>query len=125
MTPKSLSSEIDLAYESNKNKYNNLVSWDSLRLSKRRLCEIASILGGKRLSAMLRNYATDYKSWNHGMPDLILWDLDTNRIKFSEVKSENDRLSEVQRAWIAYLSQSAIDVEVCYVNRAEGQDGIE
>lgn len=29
------------------------------------------------------------------MPDLILWDAKTQRVKFSEVKSENDRLSEV------------------------------
>lgn len=51
------------------------------------------------------------------MPDLILWDAKTGRVKFSEVKSENDRLSEVQRAWIASLSQSQIEVEVCLVNR--------
>jgi Fanconi-associated nuclease 1 len=51
------------------------------------------------------------------MADLILWDADTGRIKFSEVKSENDRLSEVQRAWIAYLSQIGVNIEVCYVNR--------
>ena len=60
------------------------------------------------------------------MPDLILWDPTTGRVKFSEVKSENDRLSEVQRAWIAYLSQSKIEVEVCLVNRASaGEEAIE
>ena len=51
------------------------------------------------------------------MPDLILWDSKTDRVKFSEVKSETDRLSEVQRAWLAFLSQNEIEVEVCYVNR--------
>ena len=60
------------------------------------------------------------------MPDLILWDPRTGRVKFSEVKSENDRLSEVQRAWIAYLSTSKIEVEVCLVNRAPvGEESIE
>ncbi len=60
------------------------------------------------------------------MPDLILWDPSTGRVKFSEVKSENDRLSEVQRAWIAYLSQSQIEVEVCLVNRVlSGEEAIE
>ena len=60
------------------------------------------------------------------MPDLILWDPSTGRVKFSEVKSENDRLSEVQRAWIAYLSQSQIEVEVCLVNRApSGEESID
>lgn len=29
------------------------------------------------------------------MPDLILWCKDTGRVKFSEVKSENDKLSDV------------------------------
>jgi len=74
----------------------------------------------------MANYCKDYKYWNHGMPDLILWDPTTGRVKFSEVKSENDRLSEVQRAWIAYLSQSKIEVEVCLVNRASaGEEAIE
>ena len=60
------------------------------------------------------------------MPDLILWDSSTGRVKFSEVKSENDRLSEVQRAWIAYLSQSQIEVEVCLVNRVlNGEEAID
>ena len=87
--------ELDKLYETNKNKYNSLVSWDSLRLNKRRLIEIGQVIGGLRLSRLIRNYCIDYKYWNHGMPDLILWDLDTNRVIFSEVKSENDRLSEV------------------------------
>ena len=55
------------------------------------------------------------------MPDLILWD--KTRVKFSEVKSETDRLSEVQRAWIAFMSQNKIDVEVCYVNRPHENNG--
>ena len=58
------------------------------------------------MSAILRNYTTDFRFWNHGMPDLILWDQNTNRVKFSEVKSENDRLSEVQKARLAYMSQN-------------------
>jgi hypothetical protein len=29
------------------------------------------------------------------MPDLIVWDEKSKRIKFSEVKSTNDRLSEI------------------------------
>jgi hypothetical protein len=95
---------LNQSYEQNENKFNRFVSWDSLRLTKRRLGEIAVIFGGKRLAAIMINYCKDFKFWNHGMADLILWDSATGRVKFSEVKSENDRLSEVQRAWIAYLS---------------------
>ncbi len=71
------------------------MNWNSIRLNKRRLKEIASILGGIKISAIIKNYTIDYKFWNHGMADLILWDQSTQRVKFSEVKSENDRLSEV------------------------------
>ena len=51
------------------------------------------------------------------MPDLIVWsDL---KAKFSEVKSESDRLSEVQIAWLDYFNRNGIEAEVCYVNRLE------
>eukprot|EP00347_Sterkiella_histriomuscorum_P004973 403358381 len=116
-----LTEDISKLYEANKNKFNQFINWDSLRLNKRRLIEIAQVIGGLRLSRILSNYCKDYKHWNHGMPDLILWDAKTGRVKFSEVKSETDRLSEVQRAWIAFFSQNEIDVEVCYVNRLPHQ----
>lgn len=126
MSEKALCEQLSQSYDGNRNKFNFFVSWDSLRLTKKRLCEIASIVGGKRLSLLMSNYCKDYKYWNHGMPDLILWDPSTGRVKFSEVKSENDRLSEVQRAWIAYLSQSQIEVEVCLVNRVvSGEEAID
>lgn len=50
------------------------------------------------------------------MPDLIVWNEKSRRIKFSEVKSTNDRLSEIQKAWLAYLSRNQIECEVCLVN---------
>ena len=95
MSQDKLFKEITKSFELHKNKYNSLVQWDSLKLSCKRLAEIGSIIGGNRLSKLLRNYCIDYKYWNHGMPDLVLWCKDTNRIKFSEVKSETDRLSDV------------------------------
>jgi hypothetical protein len=60
-------------YDKHKGKYNGLVNWDSLKLTGKRLGEIAGVLGSKNLSKIMTNYATDYKHWNHGMPDLILW----------------------------------------------------
>jgi hypothetical protein len=79
------------------------VHWDAVKLNKKRLGEIGSVIGGVRLSKILRNYCVDYKHWNHGMPDLILWCKASNRVKFSEVKSENDRLSDVQIAWLHFF----------------------
>ena len=73
MTSEQLADEINTMYLSHRNKYNALVNWDSTRLTLNRLVEIGSILGGRRLSKILENYCRDYKSWGHGMPDLILW----------------------------------------------------
>jgi len=73
-------------------------------------------LGGDKVSAILKNYTVSYKFWNHGMADLILWNVKTNKIKFSEVKSTNDRLSETQKAWLQYMQENNIDCEICLVN---------
>jgi hypothetical protein len=96
------------------NKFNDFVNWNSSRLTLKKLQQIASLLGGKQLAAILKNYTKQYKFWNHGMPDLILWNAKT--VKFSEVKSETDRLSAVQQAWLTYFSENEINCEVCLVN---------
>jgi hypothetical protein len=72
---------------------------------------------------ILSNYCKDYKYWNHGMPDLILWsqtnDSGQKIAKFSEVKSESDRLSEVQIAWLNFFTENNIGAELCLINRVE------
>lgn len=56
------------------------------------------------------------------MPDLIVWS--DEKAKFSEVKSESDRLSEVQIAWLEFFNKNGIEAEVCYINRSEeSEDG--
>ena len=117
MSKEDLESEVDTKFNLHKNKYNAFVNWDSIRLTPKRLGEIASIIGGKGLSKILKNYCIDYKFWNHGMPDLILWNNSLGTAKFSEVKSENDRLSEVQAAWLNFFNENGIKAEVCYINR--------
>lgn len=47
-----------------------------------------------------------------GMPDLLLWNINTCKAKLSEVKGPRDRLSEQQRAWINALIDAEVDVEV-------------
>lgn len=47
------------------------------------------------------------------MPDLFLWDKEKKEVVFSEVKSENDRLSDTQRLWIHVLTGAGIKVELC------------
>ena len=70
------------------------MNWSSLRLTCAKLQQLGYVLGGQKTAAILRNYTVSYKFWNHGMADLILWNVKTDKIKFSEVKSTNDRLSE-------------------------------
>ena len=50
-----------------------------------------------------------------GMPDLLLWNVNTCKAKLSEVKGPRDRLSEQQRAWINALIDAEVDVEVFIV----------
>ena len=50
-----------------------------------------------------------------GMPDLLLWNVNTCKAKLSEVKGPRDRLSEQQRAWINALIDAEVDVEVLKV----------
>ena len=79
-------------------------------------------MGAPAVSKILYNYCKDYKYWNHGMPDLIVWS--DEKAKFSEVKSGSDRLSEVQIAWLEFFNKNGIEAEVCYINRSEeSEDG--
>jgi len=54
------------------------------------------------------------------VPDLFLWrttgnvDDSPGEVMFSEVKSENDRLSDTQRMWIDVLSGAGVNVELCH-----------
>lgn len=104
MDGQQLKQEINTLWERNRNKFNAHVNWDSVRLSMKRLGQIVEILGGKAVSKICENYCKDYKYWNHGMPDLILWSTQLGIVKFSEVKSESDRLSEVQIAWLNFFN---------------------
>jgi hypothetical protein len=47
------------------------------------------------------------------MPDLILWREKDQRVKFVEVKSEADVLSDQQKAWISNITHMDVEVELC------------
>lgn len=51
-------------------------------------------MGGSLLAMFFQKFAEDFKNWSYGMPDLVLWREDKKMIKFVEVKSETDNLSE-------------------------------
>lgn len=64
------------------------------------------------LSTICKVMAQEYQQRGGGIPDLFLWHEEKGEVMFSEVKSENDRLSDTQRLWIHVLTGAGIQVEL-------------
>ena len=77
------------------------------------LLEIVSCFDGAALAMVCKVMAQEYRVRGGGIPDLFLWDPVQKQVLFSEVKSENDRLSDTQRLWIHVLTGAGIRVELC------------
>ncbi|KAJ4344170.1 hypothetical protein N0V95_006285 [Ascochyta clinopodiicola] len=91
------------------------------------LLEIAHCFDGEALATVCKVMAQEYGQRGGGVPDLFLWRVaeedaagessgspkEKGEVKFAEVKSENDRLSDTQRLWIHVLSGAGVKVELC------------
>ena len=77
------------------------------------LLEIVDCFHGTALATVCKVMAQEYRVRGGGIPDLFLWDPVKKSVLFSEVKSENDRLSDTQRLWIHVLTGAGIRVELC------------
>ncbi|KAF2847891.1 hypothetical protein T440DRAFT_184625 [Plenodomus tracheiphilus IPT5] len=82
------------------------------------LTEIARCFDGEALAIVCKVMAQEYGQRGGGVPDLFLWRVPEEEgkkceVKFAEVKSENDRLSDTQRLWIHVLSGAGVRVELC------------
>jgi Fanconi-associated nuclease 1 len=77
------------------------------------LLEIVSCFDGAALATICKVMAQEYRVRGGGIPDLFLWDPLRKEVLFSEVKSENDKLSDTQRLWIHVLTSSGIKVHLC------------
>lgn len=77
------------------------------------LVEIVQCFRGDALATVCKVMAQEYQQRGGGIPDLFLWNLETKSVKFVEVKSENDRLSDTQRLWIHILLGAGVEVELC------------
>ena len=82
------------------------------------LLEIARCFDGEALATVCKVMAQEYGQRGGGVPDLFLWKLadevgKKGEVRFAEVKSENDRLSDTQRLWIHVLSGAGVKVELC------------
>ena len=82
------------------------------------LQRVARALGGEVVAAAVNAYASDYATFSHGAPGLLLLATDGRRARLVEVKGPNDRLSDSQVAWIDVLVRAGAEVEVCRVERA-------
>ena len=76
--------------------------------------EIIACFRGEALGVVCKVMAQEYQQRGGGIPDLFLWHPEQKDVLFSEVKSENDRLSDTQRLWIHVLSGAGIKVELCH-----------
>lgn len=77
------------------------------------LLEIIDCFRGEALATVCQVMAQEYQQRGGGIPDLFLWHPEKREIMFSEVKSQNDRLSDTQRLWIHVLMGAGIRVELC------------
>uniref|UniRef100_A0A1J3FZ31 Fanconi-associated nuclease n=1 Tax=Noccaea caerulescens TaxID=107243 RepID=A0A1J3FZ31_NOCCA len=106
-----------ISYETHRGTACRGVAWE--RFSLEELRAAVACVGGVCVASLCRYLAQDYRSWCSGMPDLLLWRFKENgyvgEAKLVEVKSERDRLSEQQRAWLLLLMDSGFSVEICKV----------
>ncbi|CAG9320795.1 unnamed protein product [Blepharisma stoltei] len=101
-------------YEKYLNTTCAFISWAACESwGKHNLGVIVKGLGKNVLKKICETFAMDFKHHIHGMPDLVLWR--GEEVKFSEIKSTNDRLSDHQRFWIKLLSIYGCKIEVCHV----------
>lgn len=77
------------------------------------LQEIVKCFAPEALSTVCKVVAQEYGQRGGGIPDLFLWHPGNREVMFSEVKSENDRLSDTQRLWIHVLTGAGVRVELC------------
>ena len=77
------------------------------------ILDIVKCFSGAALATICKVMAQEYQQRGGGIPDLFLWHSEKCEVMFSEVKSENDRLSDTQRLWIHVLTGAGIKVELC------------
>ncbi|KIM19337.1 hypothetical protein M408DRAFT_31330 [Serendipita vermifera MAFF 305830] len=75
--------------------------WDTFE--REELLEIVQFMPESVIHIICQLQAMDFEGSAGGVPDLILWSVDEEEVKFVEVKSPNDKLSETQKLWIHHL----------------------
>lgn len=84
--------------------------WDMF--SKQDILEVAQCLGGHSISVICQMLAEEWDHCSSGMPDLVIWRMTDQVVRFVEVKGPGDRLSETQKVWIDILLRAGVEVQV-------------
>ncbi|EIM21182.1 hypothetical protein WALSEDRAFT_57755 [Wallemia mellicola CBS 633.66] len=95
------------------------VNWDYERED---LVNLTECFEGRCLAQIFRVLCQDWDNRTGGMPDLILWRMDSHTVKFAEVKGPGDTLSETQKVWNDVLLSTECEVDVCHVVASNVQD---
>ena len=115
-------------YEAKKGIKNPCVSWESYLNDEKVLIKVGVAFGAERLVEIFKVVLNNgLKYVKKGMPDLFLWReniiskykefyyAEENSIKLVEVKSANDKLSDIQKFWLKTFLEKNINVEILYV----------
>ncbi|XP_063305212.1 fanconi-associated nuclease 1 [Pelobates fuscus] len=91
-----------------------LVSWERFT-SLQQAQSLVSCFGGPFLSGVCKIMSKDIRHCRGGLPDLVIWNMQTKQYKLVEVKGPTDRLSHKQMVWLHELNKLGATVEVCHV----------
>lgn len=96
------------------------VQWEEYPVTL--LHEICCTLGPTVLTPILRSLAEDYTSNCSGLPDLLLYRPDQSDYLLVEVKSANDRFSDIQKNWNVIFRRNGIKHVLCRVLDTDARD---
>ncbi|EDV26826.1 uncharacterized protein TRIADDRAFT_54130 [Trichoplax adhaerens] len=89
------------------------INWERFPNGLPQVQSLALCFGGEILADLCERFSKSFAAG--GLPDLVLWNKETKKVKFAEVKGPNDRLSTKQILWIDRIVNWGIDVDVCHV----------
>ena len=121
-----LFSQVEAIWKKHEGTQCSLVNWNLFE-NLEELKGLIVCFSNEKIASLCEYIAKNYRYCRSGGPDLIIWSLDSNDVKFVEVKGPGDKLSYKQIVWLDFLQKIAISCEVCYVKgtcskRLRGQE---
>ncbi|KAJ3225037.1 Fanconi-associated nuclease 1 [Chytriomyces hyalinus] len=93
------------------------VHWNAF--TRPEILEIARCFTGHQISTICRAFIDSYGGHSGGVPDLCVWNAESNEVRLVEVKGEGDTLSASQIMWIDLMVGCGICVELFHVQLPE------